>query len=129
MNAQQSSTRLIARVLGPYLVVSMILYVATTDAQALISEIGSNTALSWATGAIHLLGGFTVLGLQREWHGPAALLVGAIGLLAVVEGVVLTAAPDVYLSAAGSAPVAVTGAVMGLVGLYLTYVGWRPDEQ
>lgn len=127
MNAQsEASTRLIARVVGPYLVVSMVLYVAATNTQALVSEIGSNMALAWITGAIHLLGGFTVLGLQREWRSPAAIVVTVIGLIAVVEGVVLTMFPDAYLAAADSASIVAAAAVTGLIGLYLTYVGWRP---
>lgn len=128
MNSQQSqaSTRLIARVLGPYMVVAMVLYVTTMDMRALLSGMHSNPAVLWALGAMHLLGGFVVLGLLQEWRSPAAIIIGVFGAIAVLEGLVLAAFPGWYFSAADSTPITVIGALSGLLALYLTYVGWRP---
>lgn len=128
MNAQpqsQASTRLFARVLGPYLVISMALHAArASDVQELISGFESNAALPWVTGTMALLAGLVVIGLQQEWRGAAAIIVGVLGVVTALEGVLLMGFPGSYLSFAGLVPLVAGAVIMGIVGLYLTYVGW-----
>lgn len=132
MNADapsQARTRLFARVLGPYLVISMALHaVRSSDVQALLSGFESNAVVPWVVGTFALLFGLFVLGLLQEWRSAAAIIIGVLGLATLLEGIVLMGFPDLYVSFAtsfaGTIPFLTSAVVVGLIGLYLTYVGW-----
>jgi hypothetical protein len=130
---QSQATRLFARVLGPYLVISMALHAArSSDMQALLSGYESNAVLPWVVGTFALLFGLFVLGLQQEWRNAAAIIIGVLGVTTLLEGIVLMGFPDLYMSFArsfsGSISFLVSAVVVGAIGLYLTYVGWRPGD-
>ncbi len=99
-----------------------------SDVQELISDFESNSALPWVTGTVALLAGLVVIGLQQEWRGAAAIIIGVLGVVTALEGVFLMGFPDSYLSFAGSIPLVAGAVVMGVVGLYLTYVGWVRND-
>ncbi|BBZ12778.1 hypothetical protein [Mycobacterium branderi] len=128
----QPRTRQFARVIGPFLVLVIATTVArTSDMRTLLSEFGANSVWPWVTGAFILLSGLVVVALHQYWRGAAAIIVSALGWLTVLKGLFLMAFPQTYVSLADSALDATSWwwagfAIMGLIGLYLTYVGWVP---
>ena len=128
----QARTRMFARVIGPFLVIVTATAVGrASDMRTLLSQFGANSVWPWVTGAFVLLSGLVVIALHQCWRGTAEAIVSVLGWLTAVKGLFLMAFPHTYLSAANSA-VGATGwwvssfIVMGLIGLYLTYVGWAP---
>ncbi|AQA06697.1 hypothetical protein BVC93_25025 [Mycobacterium sp. MS1601] len=125
-------TRVIARVLGPYLIVVTLAAVARSQQMpALMSDLTTSSALLWVTGAFVLLIGLTVIAAHTSWRGAPAAIVSAIGWLTVVKGALLVTFPQVSVSITETlmgrngwwqASMLVTAAV----GVYLTYIGWVP---
>jgi hypothetical protein len=121
----QTGTRLLARVLGPYLVLGMAVHLARrNDVAELLAGLESNPVVPWVTGGFALLTGLVVIGLIQDWRSGPAIVMGLFGVVVALEGVVLMTAPDTYISYADAFPF-VPGAILaGVVGLYLSYVGW-----
>ncbi|WP_375481493.1 hypothetical protein [uncultured Mycobacterium sp.] len=121
-----------ARVIGPYLVVVTATAVArSSDMRTLLSEFSENFVWPWVTGAFVLMSGMVVVALHQYWRGAAAVIVSVLGWLTVLKGVFLMAFPRTYISAASSMLDTTAWwwsgfVVVGLIGLYLTYVGWAP---
>ena len=119
-----------ARVLGPYLVVVTATAMARgSRMRTLAAEFGANSVWPYVTGAFILLSGLVVVALHQYWRGAAAIIVSVLGWMTIAKGFVLMAFPSSYVSAVSSAVDAGHGwqagfAVIALVGLYLTYVGW-----
>ncbi|OWL93514.1 hypothetical protein B7435_33055 [Mycolicibacterium peregrinum] len=138
MNAQPESearTRVLARVLGPYLVIAALAaLVRAPDLSKLLAEFQGNVLWSWVTGAFVLLTGLIVIAVHQYWRGVAAILISVLGWLTGVKGVLLLVIPQRYLSF-GDTMINAKGwwlgtmAVTSLVGLYLTYVGWSPTHR
>lgn len=128
MNTQfqsQTGTRAIARVLGPYLVISMAVHLLRRDdVPAMLAGLESNAVVPWVSGAFALLVGLAFIGVNQEWRSAPGIVIGAIGVVTTLEGIVLMAVPDAYGSIADTVPFVAAAVLMGLVGLYLTYVGW-----
>lgn len=125
-------TRMFARVLGPYLVfVAVTALVRASDMPTLLSEFRANSAWSWVTGAFVLLSGLVVIALHPYWRDVPAIIVSVVGWLTALKGAFLLAIPQTYLSV-GDSMVDAGGwwravmAILAVVGLYLTYVGWAP---
>jgi hypothetical protein len=137
MSASEHSrirTRMFARVLGPYLtIVPTTVAVRGSYMQTLFTEFKANPMWPWLFGAILLAIGVSVIAFHQYWRGPAAVIISAFGWIAALRGVLLLTVPQAY-DAAGNAlvgPGAYTAvrvffACLGLVGLYLFYVGWKP---
>ncbi|WP_156660925.1 hypothetical protein [Mycobacterium sp. 852002-51163_SCH5372311] len=124
-----------ARVLGPFVGILGIAVVArASEMRALVSDFESNSASVWVTGALVLLIGLVVIALHPYWRGAAAIMVSLLGWMIALRGLVLLAFPAFFVKAAdatiGLAPLWI-GVSIGLavVGLYLTYVGWRPTPR
>lgn len=114
----QHSTRMFARVLA-------------SDMRALVTDFGANPVWPWVTGAFMLVGGLIIVALHQCWRGAAAVVVSLMGWLLVLRGLFLLAFPTAFMSMANS--VLEAGALwrtvcvcFALIGLYLTYVGWKP---
>lgn len=126
------STRMFARVLGPFLVISCVsAAVRASDMRALVSEFGTNPLWPWVAGAFVLVGGLTIVALHQCWTGVAAVIVSVMGWLLTLRGLLLLTFPTAFMSMANS--VLEAGALwrtvcvcFALIGLYLTYVGWIP---
>jgi hypothetical protein len=126
---------MLARVLGPYfLVVPATIAARWSYMETLFAEFGANPMWPWLYGAILLISGLVIIAFHQYWRGAAAIFVSLLGWFLAVRGVLLMAVPQTYESAAN----ALTGPVvsvlvrvffvgLALVGLYLTYVGWRPE--
>jgi hypothetical protein len=127
----QHSTRMFARVLGPFLVISCVTAVVRApDMRALVTDFGANPVWPWVTGAFMLVGGLIIVALHQCWRGAAAVVVSVMGWLLALRGLFLLAFPTAFMSMANS--VLEAGALwrtvcvcFALIGLYLAYVGWK----
>ncbi|MGB8389984.1 hypothetical protein [Mycobacterium sp.] len=128
----EARTRIFARVLGPYLVIVTATAIARgSQIRTLVSGFDTNSMWPWITGAFVLPIGLIVVALHQYWRGAAAIMVSVLGWLTTLKGLFLMAIPETYVSAANSALGAIGWwragmVIVGLVGLYLTYVGWAP---
>jgi hypothetical protein len=133
-SAQSQTTRLFARVLGPYLVIAMAVYAARTpDLRELFTAFDSNPMLVWVTGAFTLLTGLVIVALHQQWKGAAAVIISALGWLTAIKGIVIMAYPGSYAAVANmmadrSGLFIADVILVGLIGLYLTYVGWGRND-
>lgn len=125
-------TRNFSRVLGPFFVIFAATTVArASDMRKLLSDFEANSALPWVTAGFLLLAALVIVGLHQYWRGAAAIAVSVVGWVFALRAVFLMAFPHVFLGAADAAMrmtalrVSVT-VFVGLVGLYLTYVGYKP---
>ena len=124
-------TRRFARVLGPYfLVLSAVVAIRAPDMSALLEEFAASTLWPFVMGAFALLGGIAVVAFHQRWHGAPAVIVSVVGWLLVARGLFLLAFPDTAASAAQrlvDMPAIWLPAyvVMAVLGLYLTFVGYR----
>ncbi|MCB1265806.1 MAG: hypothetical protein KDB56_14740 [Mycobacterium sp.] len=127
----QTTTRLLARVLGPFLVLVPVTAAARApQMQTMLTDFESNPLWPWIVGAFILLLGLIIVALHQVWTDPVAIAVSALGWLLVVRGVVLLVFPAAFVSAANA--VIGTGVVwqigyvgVACLGLYLTWAGWR----
>jgi hypothetical protein len=99
--------------------------------KALVTDFGANPLWSWVTGAFVLTGGLIIVALHQYWHGAPSIIVSLVGWLLALRGLLLLAFPSTFMSMANS--VLAAGALwrtvcicFAVLGLYLTYVGWRP---
>jgi hypothetical protein len=130
----QDRTRMFARVLGPFFtIVAVVVAVRAADMRQLLSEFTASDVWPWVTGAFILIGGIAIVAFHQFWRGPAAIVVSVLGWLLVARGIFLLAFPDAFASLADRVIGAVivwqtVYVVMALIGLYLTYVGWKPAQ-
>jgi len=123
-----------ARVVGPYLVIiAATAALRPIDMKALLSQFEANSLWAWVVGAFILLLGLVTIALHPYWRGAAAIIVSVVGWLVALKGLMLVAFAHTYFSIANSAIDAVgwwRGGVVvyGLIGLYLSYVGWMPQR-
>jgi hypothetical protein len=128
----QHSTRMFARVLGPFLAISCVTAVMrVSDMRALVTELGANPVWPWVTGAFILAGGLIIVALHQCWQGGAAVVVSVMGWLLVLRGLFLLAFPTAFMSMADSVLQAsalwrTVCVCFALIGVYLTYFGWTP---
>jgi len=130
----QMRTRMFARVLGPYFaIVPTTVAIRGSYMQTLFTEFKANPMWPWLYGAILLMSGLVIIAFHQYWRSPPAIILSAVGWFLVIRGVLLLTVPQAY-SSAGNA-IYSSGAItavrvfffcLGLVGLYLTYVGWKP---
>ena len=130
----QHSTRMFARVLGPFLVISCATAVVrASDMRALVTDFGANPVWPWVAGAFILAGGLVIVALHQYWRGAAAIIVSLTGWLLVLRGLFLLAFPTAFMSMANSVLEASVlwrsvCVCFALIGLYLTYVGWMSAQ-
>ncbi|HEY1439669.1 MAG TPA: hypothetical protein VGF65_02240 [Mycobacterium sp.] len=121
-----------ARVLGPFFVIVAATTVArASDMRILLSDFEANAAWPWVTGAFLLLASLVIIALHQYWRGAAAITVSVVGWFLALRALFLMAFPHAFMAAAnaaiGAAALWVSVDIfIGLVGLYLTYVGWSP---
>lgn len=129
----QRRTRAFARVLGPFFTIAATaVVVRANDMPAILSEFTDSGVWPWITGAFGLLGGIAILAFHQFWRTPAAVIVSVLGWLLTAEAILLMAFPSVFADV-GDQMIGAVGiwrtayVVFGLIGLYLAYVGWRPE--
>ncbi len=130
----QYRTRMFARVVGPYLIaIATAAALRPTDMKAMLSLYEANPLWGWVTGAFIFLLGLVTIALHPYWRGAAAVIISVVGWLVAAKGLMLVAFPRSFFGIADSAIDAVGwwqgGAVVYvLAGVYLTYVGWIPQQ-
>ncbi|HUH70683.1 MAG TPA: hypothetical protein VLZ05_18520 [Mycobacterium sp.] len=133
----QIRTRMFARVLGPFFtIVPTTVAVRGSYMQTLFTEFKANPMWPWLFGAILLMFGMVIIAFHQYWRSPAAIIVSVVGWFLAIRGVLLLTVPLAY-DAAGNAiynsgATAVIWVVficLAAAGLYLTYVGWKPEPR
>jgi hypothetical protein len=132
----QIRTRMFARVMGPYLtIVPSTVAVRGQYMQSLFKEFQANPMWPWLYGAILLMGGLFIIAFHQYWRGPAAVIVSLVGWFFAIRGLFLLTLPGAYNSAGhaiyssgASAALWVLFGCLAAAGLYLTYVGWKPER-
>ena len=133
----QFRTRMFARTLGPFfLIVPTTVAVRGSYMQTLFNEFKANPMWPWLYGAILLMFGLLIIAFHQYWRSPAAIIVSVVGWIMAIRGVLLLTVPSAY-NAAGNAVynsgatavIWVVFVCLALAGLYLTYVGWRPEPR
>jgi hypothetical protein len=127
-------TREFARVIGPFVaLVTLIVAIRLPDVTGLVDDLFANTVLPWMLGAMMLIAGLIVIAFHQYWRGVAAVLVSLFGWFVALRGLTLLAFPSAIETGAGdtlaSPGLLLTARIffglMTLMGLWLTYVGWR----
>jgi uncharacterized membrane protein len=131
----QIRTRMFARALGPFFtIVPITVAVRGSYMRTLFTEFKANPMWPWLFGAILLISGLVIIAFHQYWRSPAAIIVSVVGWFLAIRGVLLLTVPQAY-DAAGNA-VYDSGATaliwvvflcLASAGLYLTYVGWKPQ--
>ena len=131
----QIRTRMFARALGPFFtIVPTTVAIRGSYMRTLFTEFKANPMWPWLFGAMLLIFGLVIIAFHQYWRSPAAIIVSVVGWFLAIRGVLLLTVPGAY-DAAGNA-VYNSGATAAIwvvflclapSGLYLTYVGWKPD--
>ncbi|MFO7164893.1 MAG: hypothetical protein DIU75_016310 [Mycolicibacterium hassiacum] len=121
-----------ARVLGPWITVAAVIFaVRTPDMPGVLTAFTEDPVWPVMIGAIELAAGFAIVAFHQYWRHPAGAIVSALGWWMVVEAVLLLAVPGVF----GGLADVIAGSILlwrivcaafAVLGLYLSYVGWRP---
>ena len=131
----QVRTRMFARTLGPFFtIVPTTVAVRGAYMRTLFTEFKANPMWPWLFGAILLIAGLVIIAFHQYWRSPAAIIVSLVGWFLAIRGVLLLTVPQAY-NAAGDALYSsgATAAIWAVflclasAGLYLTYVGWKPQ--
>jgi hypothetical protein len=127
-------TRNFARVLGPYVLIGAgsISFRVKDLATASLSGFFNNPSLVLIAGAILLFAGLFIIAFHQYWSSLAAVIISLLGWFIALRGVALLIAPEwiahVAARSGGAAAWRVLFGSIALCGLYLTYVGWRPEQ-
>jgi len=133
----QIRTRMFARLLGPFFtIVPTTVAIRGSYMRTLFTEFKANPMWPWLFGAILLMFGLAIIAFHQYWRGPAAIIVSVLGWFLAIRGVLLLTVPGAY-DAAGNAVYSsgATAAIwavflcLAAAGLYLTYVGWKPEPE
>ena len=133
----QVRTRMFARALGPFFtIVPTTVAVRGAYMRTLFTEFKANPMWPWLFGAILLIAGLVIIAFHQYWRSPAAIIVSLVGWFLAIRGVLLLTVPQAY-NAAGDALYrsGATAAIWAVflclasAGLYLTYVGWKPQPR
>jgi hypothetical protein len=133
----QIRTRMFARLLGPFFtIVPTTVAIRGSYMRTLFTEFKANPMWPWLFGAILLMFGLVIIAFHQYWRGPAAIIVSVLGWFLAIRGVLLLTVPGAY-DAAGNAVYSsgATAAIwavflcLAAAGLYLTYVGWKPEPE
>lgn len=127
----QVRTRMFARALGPFFtIVPTTVAVRGSYMRTLFTEFKANPMWPWLFGAILLIGGLVIIAFHQYWRSPAAIIVSVVGWFLAIRGVLLLTVPAAYDAAGAVYAVVAIWVVflcLALSGLYLTYVGWKPQ--
>lgn len=121
---------LLARLIGPLLVVLSIGLLARQDAwRTMANDFVANRPLLFLSGFLTLLGGLAVVNTHNVWEGGWPVIITIFGWLAVIGGTARMLFPETVVGISSrmlkeKTWLTVTGAVEGLLGLWLCYVGY-----
>jgi hypothetical protein len=133
----QIRTRMFARALGPFFtIVPTTVAVRGSYMQELFTEFKANVMWPWLYGAILLMFGLVIIAFHQYWRSPAAIIVSVVGWFLAIRGLLLLTVPSAYdaagnalYSSGATAAIWVMFICIATAGLYLTYVGWKPEPR
>ena len=80
--------------------------------------------------------GLVIIAFHQYWRSPAAIIVSVVGWFLAIRGGLLLTVPSAYdaagnalYSSGATAAIWVVFICLAAAGLYLTYVGWRPEPR
>jgi len=120
----------LARLLGPMLVVLAVGLLVRQDAwRAMANDFIVSRPLVFLSGFLTLLGGLAVVNTHNVWEGGWPVIITIFGWLAVIGGIARMLFPDTVMGIGtrmlkNKTALTVAGAVEGLLGLWLCYVGY-----
>jgi hypothetical protein len=131
----QVRTRMFTRALGPFFtIVPTTVAMRGSYMRTLFTEFKANPMWPWLFGAILLMFGLVIIAFHQYWRSPAAIIVSAVGWFLAIRGVLLLTVPAAYdaagnalYSSGATAVIWVAFVCLAASGLYLTYVGWKPE--
>ncbi|MCW2629329.1 hypothetical protein [Mycobacterium sp.] len=133
--ADAQRTRAFARVIGPFVAVAtVIVAIRLPDLTGLVDDLFANAVLPWMLGAMMLIAGLIVIAFHQYWRSVTAVLISLFGWFVALRGVTLMAFPATIETGAGDTLASqgllliarIFFGLMTVMGLWLTYVGWRP---
>ncbi|GAB3429867.1 hypothetical protein [Flindersiella endophytica] len=129
----QRRTEAFARVIGPYVAIfTGVIAIRLSQTTSIIDDLFASQYNLWMLGALMIGGGLVIIGGHRHWRGPAAVVISLFGWFVGLRGFALIAIPsqmETAVDATTLSPGLTTVAriffvLLGLVGLWLSYVGW-----
>ena len=130
MTEVAARTRLMARIVGPFLVIlgaTMVLRVKTPP--LLMPAFSNDAPLVLLTGLVALGIGLSMVAVHNHWNTVPAMAISLLGWFTALRGAIILLSPDVIEQAWGRLSTAtpvfvIAGIVLVLAGSYLTFVGW-----
>ena len=123
-------TELIARIAGPYLLLTAIGFLVSRGfyTRMILGNDTADPVLLNLSGAAHFVVGMVVLVNHFLWSSIAEGAVTLLGGAAALKGAALIAVPEATLKSPKTVGTALTGSTVGfgLAGLYFTFVGYWP---
>lgn len=123
-------TELIAKIAGPYLLLTAIGFAVSRGfyERMVMGNEKADPVLLNLSGAAHFIVGMVILVNHFKWASIAQGAVTLLGLAAVAKGASLIAIPEATLKTPKTIGSVLTGSTIGfaLAGLFFTYVGFWP---
>ena len=131
MDRRAEPTRTLARIAGPWMLLAGVAVALRRDRMmGVLDAFAADPALSFVSGVFTLLLGLIVIAVHQKWGGVTQVIISLLGWLLALRGAVLLFAPEDMVALAhrvvgyGPGPMGVAGAVMAVIGLYLTLIGY-----
>lgn len=123
-------TELIARIAGPYLLLTGLGFAVSRDfyRRMVMGNAQADPILLNLSGAVHFIVGMIVLNNHFRWSGLAETVVSMTGVAAVAKGAALIAVPEMTLQAPKTTGSVLAASTVGffLAGVYLCCIGYLP---
>jgi hypothetical protein len=130
MEHRTDVTRILSRIVGPYLLVAGVATALRRDElPKVIAALGADPGLTFVTGALILLVGLTMIVFHQRWRAPAQIALSLMAWGISLKGAALLAAPDSSMALAARLTgeprtVAIVGGAAAVVGVWLCLIGY-----
>lgn len=123
-------TELIARIAGPYLLVTALGFVVSRGfyERMVMGNANADPVLLNLSGAAHFIVGMIILVNHFAWSGISQIAVSLLGVAAVAKGASLIAIPERTLETPKTVGTTLTASAIGfaVAGLGFCYIGFAP---
>ncbi len=124
-------TQTIAMIAGPYLLVTGLGFLLSTDfyQRMIIDSVNADRMLINLSGAVHFVVGLVILAQHFQWSTAPEIIVSMVGVGATAKGTALIVIPKFALKTPQSPGTGLKFSAAGFltVGGYLAYVGYLAD--
>jgi len=124
---------LIARLVGPlFVVIGLGVLINARFYEGAIVEAVHSPTLVYLSGVASLLAGLAIVNAYRAWTADWRVIVTILGWLCVIGGIVRIVFPGIVTALAtsvysGSTVLLIAGAIVLIVGAYLSFEGYRQE--